>query len=117
MVNNDKDIVLTKAIKKRIHECVARREIYKAFCSGYAAGHITRDILKEIEEWSDELGNVDTLLDISEVKEYVDSYLENLNNWLAKRVNKVDMYIYHFPINAIEDLISSTHSFNIDTFK
>jgi hypothetical protein len=107
--------VIIGAVTRKIKDCVARQEIYKCFCYGYSGGDITRDKLKEMQAWSEEVGNIDVLLEIPKVKSYVHSYIEILKSILAKEVNKVEMYVYHFPQYALEKIILGTYGITVES--
>lgn len=111
----DENFTCISAVTRKIKDCVARQEIYKRFCYGYSRGDITRDKLKEMQAWSEEVGNIDALLEIPEVKSYVEGYIEVLNSILAKEVNKVEMYVYHFPQYALEEIILGTYGITVES--
>ena len=106
----DKNFAFIGAVTRKIKDCVARQEIYKCFCYGYS-----RDKLKAMQAWSEEVGNIDVLLEIPEVKSYVHSYIEILKSILAKEVNKVEMYVYHFPQYALEKIILGTYGITVES--
>ena len=111
----DENFAFIGAVTRKIKDCVARQEIYKCFCYGYSRGDITRDKLKAMQAWSEEVGNIDVLLEIPEVKSYVHSYIEILKSILAKEVNKVEMYVYHFPQYALEKIILGTYGITVES--
>jgi hypothetical protein len=111
----DENFAFIGAVTRKIKDCVARQEIYKCFCYGYLRGDITCDKLKVIQAWSEEVGNIDVLLEIPEVKSYVHSYIEILKSILAKEVNKVEMYVYHFPQYALEKIILGTYGITVES--